>query len=446
LRKNEKKLRTNLFAGSQDPAILEIRVVPGWDVVRAICPNKPASWVEKLMKRCTCLVAALLIGALGSSPAQAVVYFEDNFDSYANQSAFEAVWTPVGCSLSGLPTNCGTGMESNTLSQDFPERGNTLLNSSPATPAPATISAADRNQIILTPAQTPPVLGIGDKVIFSFDFFDLDAFSDGTLGSPYRQNVHLQYRNPDSLVFETGTGQLIGMGMNNNQLGGQSGGQYYMGRVLGYDPRNAPAPSTPPADPDGGPEEAVGGSGAYFKMNDFSTGTGTGPGSRPPTTADWHNFKVEVTTDDGLSQDYAFYVDDQLAERVSNVGTSLRQYNVIRIGSGLSSTVDAYYDNVKLEFIPGVVPPANDADFNEDGVIDAGDYPVWRKYNPMASGATEATGDADGDGDNDDDDYLEWYETYGESSPTGHSGAVPEPAGVVMLLTGLAALAIRRRG
>jgi hypothetical protein len=91
----------------------------------------------------------------------------------------------------------------------------------------------------------------------------------------------------------------------------------------------------------------------------------------------------------------------------------------------------------------------NDADFNDDGFINAGDYPAWRKFNPLATGATQITGDANGDGDNDDNDYLDWKATYGQSSPGaggGGSGAVPEPTGFVMLLLGLAALAGRRRG
>lgn len=42
------------------------------------------------------------------------------------------------------------------------------------------------------------------------------------------------------------------MGFNNNQSGPNSGGQYYMARILGYT-----VPTT--ADPDGGPVESVGG-------------------------------------------------------------------------------------------------------------------------------------------------------------------------------------------
>jgi hypothetical protein len=225
--------------------------------------------------------------------------------------------------------------------------------------------------------------------------------------------------------------------LNNNQLANESGGQYYMARILGY--------TVPANDPDGGPVESRTGAGIYFKLNDFDPtpldAVADGPGAR---SVGWHNFKVEMSTADGTSTDYNFFIDGVHAEHVNQVGAP-QTYSLFRMGAGVSSAEDAYFDNFKIELFPAA--PGNDADFNGDGVIDAADYPVWRKYNPIATGATQATGDADGDGDNDDDDYLDWVETYGQSSPgSGGSGAVPDPAGVVMLLMALAALAIRRRG
>jgi MprA protease rhombosortase-interaction domain-containing protein len=89
----------------------------------------------------------------------------------------------------------------------------------------------------------------------------------------------------------------------------------------------------------------------------------------------------------------------------------------------------------------------NDADFNNDGTIDAADWVAWRKFNPMASGATQTTGDANGDGDNDAADEALWTTTFGQASPgAGGGGAVPEPSTVAMLMIGLAAFAARRRG
>jgi hypothetical protein len=67
-----------------------------------------------------------------------------------------------------------------------------------------------------------------------------------------------------------------------------------------------------------------------------------------------------------------------------------------------------------------------DGDYNEDGAINAADYVVWRK------------GEADGP-------YETWRENFGAGSAGGGS-AVPEPTGIVLLLSGIAALTVRNRG
>jgi hypothetical protein len=152
------------------------------------------------------------------------------------------------------------------------------------------------------------------------------------------------------------------MGFNNNQTGANSGGQFYMGRILGYT-----VPTT--ADPDGGPTESVGGSGAFFKLNDF------GVGSR---SLGWHNLKAILTTDDGLSTDYSFYVDNTLAERVSNVGTaaSIRSYDVIRLGSGLSNaSTEVFWDNVRVEYIAAIPEAGSFAAVGLVGLMSVGG--VW---------------------------------------------------------------------
>jgi hypothetical protein len=78
-------------------------------------------------------------------------------------------------------------------------------------------------------------------------------------------------------------------------------------------------------------------------------------------------------------------VDNQLAERVSNVGTaaSIRSYDVIRIGSGLSNgNTEAFYDNMRLEFI--AVPEAGSfIAMGLVGLISAG--AVWFKKRRAAA-------------------------------------------------------------
>jgi hypothetical protein len=100
--------------------------------------------------------------------------------------------------------------------------------------------------------------------------------------------------------------------------------------------------------------------------------------------------------------------------------------------------VDYFPNFLLLSVVDEVV---NDADFNNDGVIDAADYVVWAKFNPATGTGTQPTGDANGDGDIDGDDYSIWVQNFGDPAPGGgNGGAVPEPGtlalfSVVSLLT-----------
>jgi hypothetical protein len=262
-------------------------------------------------------LAAAFVAFGGLSVAQGALIINDSFDTYANQAAFEAVWTPIG---TVAPTSA---VLSTTQSVTAPN--------SIQVPAEATTSGKYRNRQSFAETSTLSSsgnLGIGDQLIWSFDFYDSNSAA-----SPYRQ-----YSNLQDSTAPSATNQLISMGMNNNQTVTNSGGNYFMARILGYD-------ATTGADPDGGPNESVAGSGAYFKLNDFAVGL---------RSTGWHNLKAVLSTDDGLSTDYAFYVDGQLAERVNNVGTaaSIRSYDNIAIGSGLSNAGnEAFFDNERLEYI-----------------------------------------------------------------------------------------------
>lgn len=249
------------------------------------------------------------------------VILSDNFE-YSNQAAFEANWATFQASAGPPPVNYTSAILSTdqaaspTKSIQFP--GTTSNNQ-------------NRNQRSFTETSaysSDGVLGIGDQIIWSFDFYD-----SAPAATPQRNHSNLQ----DSTA-PTGTNQLVAMGFNNNQNGANSGGQFYMARILGYNPGAA-------ADPDGGPvEQGTLGSGAFFKLNDFGVGQ---------RSLGWHNLKVIISTNDGLSTDYEFFVDNVLAERVSDVGNaaSIRSYDVIRIGSGLSNgSTAAFVDNMKLEY------------------------------------------------------------------------------------------------
>lgn len=264
-----------------------------------------------------CAARALALATIGVRIAGAGVILSDNFDNYANQAAFEAAWPAIG---TVAPT-----------SAELSNAQSVSASNSIHTPGTAT-TGQNRNRRTFTESGT---LGIGDQLIFSFDFYD-----SAPAGAPQRNFANLQ-----DTTAPGSANQLVSMGLNNNQTGANSGGQFYMARILGYT-----VPTT--ADPDGGPAESVGGAGAYFKLNDF------GVGARG-TTAGWHNLKAILSTDDGVATDYAFYVDNVLAEKVSDVGGAgtLRSYDNVTLGSGVSNgSTEAFFDNARVEFVPAPEP------------------------------------------------------------------------------------------
>lgn len=170
-----------------------------------------------------------------------------------------------------------------------------------------TIPAAVTNRNGLTIAATG-LPSNDNNVTFSFDFYD----SNGA-AAPYRQASIMQVG-----ASPTGIGQLVAIGLNNNLTAAQDGGNFYMARILGFN------------------------GGAFFKLNDA--------GSVLRSTG-WHNLKVVI---DDLN--YKFYVDNSLAETVSQTGLTLRSYDTLRLGTGLTSLNEAGYDNFFVGTAPAPEP------------------------------------------------------------------------------------------
>jgi len=93
-----------------------------------------------------------------------------------------------------------------------------------------------------------------------------------------------------------------------------------MARVLGFDGGN--------------------GAGAFFKLDD--------PGS-PARSTGWHQLEADVA--DNAIQ---FYVDGILSKTINTSALTDRSYDTAKVGSNLSSTAVAYYDDVHVERV--VVP------------------------------------------------------------------------------------------
>jgi hypothetical protein len=85
-------------------------------------------------------------------------------------------------------------------------------------------------------------------------------------------------------------------------------------------------------------------------------------------------------------------------------------------------------------------------DYNNDQVVDAGDYIIWRKtFGEVGAGLAA---DGDWSGKVDEGDYHVWKENLGRISASSNNpeSAVPEPSSALqVLMIALAALASRRR-
>jgi hypothetical protein len=108
--------------------------------------------------------------------------------------------------------------------------------------------------------------------------------------------------------------------------------------------------------------------------------------------------------------------------------------------AGLFSGVSVVGNNLVLNF--GAAAPTGD--YNHDGVVDAGDYVIWRKT--FGQSVTAGTGaDGNGNGTIDNGDLSFWRGKYGNTVPGSGSGtvaaAVPEPAALGLCALGLVAFA-----
>ncbi len=101
-------------------------------------------------------------------------------------------------------------------------------------------------------------------------------------------------------------------------------------------------------------------------------------------------------------------------------------------GSGAPFTSPLITGTGRLE-VTLFIPPPLAGDFNDDGVVDAADYIVWRKTDGTTSG------------------YDDWRANFGRTSAGAGSGgdlaensAVPEPSMVALLILAVAGVAARR--
>ena len=83
-------------------------------------------------------------------------------------------------------------------------------------------------------------------------------------------------------------------------------------------------------------------------------------------------------------------------------------------------------------------------DFNGDGTVDAADYVVWSD-NRGAADESALGGNGDGIGGVGQSDYLLWKNSFGNTSGSGNSAAVPEPAALSLLLVAALSVLVQYR-
>jgi hypothetical protein len=101
--------------------------------------------------------------------------------------------------------------------------------------------------------------------------------------------------------------------------------------------------------------------------------------------------------------------------------------------AGLAWETSQLYSSGVLSVVaaPGVL-----GDYNDDGVVDAADYVMWRKLNGTSTAMPNDPNPLPIDADQ----YTTWRSNFGRSAGGAGGGPVPEPLGFVLLIQVLGGL------
>jgi len=107
-------------------------------------------------------------------------------------------------------------------------------------------------------------------------------------------------------------------------------------------------------------------------------------------------------------------------------------------GTNLTNTLGA--PNYPLN----IGPPPPPGDFDEDSDVDSDDLTRWKSgFSSVLP--SHLLGDADGDQDVDGADFLIWQRQLGSDATVAVTAAVPEPATLLLLVSGVLAAFFGRR-
>ncbi|MBX3426106.1 MAG: PEP-CTERM sorting domain-containing protein [Pirellulales bacterium] len=433
------------------------------------------------------IVAALaaVIALAGQAAAQIIV--DENFDGYADNDAFRAVWVPtVGNGTAAAdPANNDAGvLDDGTLNPGVVTSGKvvdhigvfaggTMVNQ---------YGGVINQGLGLNPAFNA-VPSATKSVFVSVDLYDSGGGNERmTLGLRHISVAGETITTTNLLemgLYNSNSGDPTVVGVTNppgNAAAGSPG--FYNGRGYGarlnlYGAISSPLVVTPDW-------QYFRTDGETWGLQDTDLGFDIGLESTTDTNdyvsigdigAGWHTYSATITPThvtfeidlwrDGL-RNTSRTPDSETgirpgepdlpdARMVFPIATLPQGFNSLRIGgpSGLSSAGAGVtlFDNIRLEMIDVVQQPLN-ADFDTSMLVDGSDFLTWQRNYPVTDGtAVRIDGDANEDGNVNAADLDAWKLQYGTNPNAAVAvAAVPEPASLLLAaLAGLAGCACRRR-
>ena len=121
-------------------------------------------------------------------------------------------------------------------------------------------------------------------------------------------------------------------------------------------------------------------------------------------------------------------------------------YNVLIEVITPTSDLDGFFnvEGFNVEYVvSSAVAAGLQGDFNDNGIVDAADYTIWRDHEGLAESLLPS-GTGDGSGTIDAGDYNLWVTNFGQSSSSA-ANAVPEPSSACLIVTLLVGAVVRRR-
>jgi hypothetical protein len=163
-----------------------------------------------------------------------------------------------------------------------------------------------------------------------------------------------------------------------------------------------------------------------------------------PGDAGWHRLSIDYDPESG--EVVAKFNDETISFTTTTdlLGTFYAGYRegltgvpATQAANNMSRVRPATWDMISSS------TPTENADFNDDGVVDGADFLVWQRGFGGPGGLPQ--GDADGNGQINAADLTIWKAQFGSAASAAAATAIPEPTSLWLLVAGGSVLARRRR-